>query len=102
MDLSVVVPTLNARERLSECLDALADQPRGAVGRRAVDDDDLRLGRRLEEAFGDVGSAGGHDYMAGGQIPLGLIADAETGGDAVVERTVRCRLFDALGEWAGE
>ncbi len=62
----------------------------------------LRLGRRLEEAFGDVGSAGGHDHMAGGQIPLGLIADAVAGGDAVVERTVRRRLFDALGEWADE
>jgi nanoRNase/pAp phosphatase (c-di-AMP/oligoRNAs hydrolase) len=33
------------------------------------------VGNLLREAFDDVGSAGGHDDMAGGEIPLGIFAD---------------------------
>ena len=62
----------------------------------------LHLGDRFEAAFSDVGSAGGHDHMAGGQIPLGLVAeaDADTTGREIVDQTVRRRLFGALEEWA--
>ncbi len=34
------------------------------------------LGSLLEDVFGDVGEAGGHDHMAAAKIPMGLFADA--------------------------
>jgi len=34
----------------------------------------VHVGRVLEEAFADVGSAGGHREMAGGEVPLGVFA----------------------------
>jgi nanoRNase/pAp phosphatase (c-di-AMP/oligoRNAs hydrolase) len=36
------------------------------------------LGATLREAFGDIGSAGGHADMAGAQIPLGLFSQVES------------------------
>jgi len=39
-------------------------------------DSRVHIGEVLSEAFDDVGSAGGHREMAGGQVPLGLFADA--------------------------
>ncbi|AUV81074.1 bifunctional oligoribonuclease/PAP phosphatase NrnA [Salinigranum rubrum] len=38
-------------------------------------DSRVHIGQVLDAAFSDVGSAGGHRQMAGGQIPLGLFAD---------------------------
>lgn len=35
------------------------------------------IGNILREAFDDVGSVGGHDNMAGGQIPLGVFSDLD-------------------------
>jgi len=62
-------------------------------------DSRLHVGSVLDDAFGDVGSAGGHREMAGGEIPLGIFAD-ETTDDAgfldVVEQVVTARLTAAL------
>lgn len=38
-------------------------------------DPQIHLGEILTDAFGDVGSAGGHKDMAGAQIPLGIFGD---------------------------
>jgi nanoRNase/pAp phosphatase (c-di-AMP/oligoRNAs hydrolase) len=57
------------------------------------------LGSALEAAFEDVGSAGGHRDMAGGEVPLGIFADATTDDDqllAIVEQVVTARLVAAL------
>ncbi|MFD1586910.1 bifunctional oligoribonuclease/PAP phosphatase NrnA [Halorientalis brevis] len=53
----------------------------------------------LREAFQDVGQVGGHNDMAGGQIPLGLFGDR--GEDEpellpLVSRRVTSRFFDAM------
>lgn len=63
----------------------------------------LHVGDVLTTAFDDIGSAGGHEHMAGGQIPLGLFADsvlAEADRSSLIDDAVRTRVFDALGEWA--
>jgi nanoRNase/pAp phosphatase (c-di-AMP/oligoRNAs hydrolase) len=62
-------------------------------------DSRVNVGRILESAFGDVGSAGGHQEMAGGEIPLGIFAGYEDDGPPlveIVERVVTTRLFDVL------
>ncbi|WP_435365929.1 DHH family phosphoesterase [Haloarchaeobius sp. DYHT-AS-18] len=61
-------------------------------------DSRIHIGDALKAAFGDVGSAGGHRQMAGGQIPLGLFADyADDGGLVdIVETIVTQRLVDEL------
>ena len=52
----------------------------------------------LDAAFDDVGSAGGHREVAGGEIPPGIFADAD---DAeligIVDRAVTGRLVEGLG-----
>ena len=60
----------------------------------------VNLGDVLQEAFGDVGSAGGHADMAGAAIQLGLFADVDASDrdelvDFVSNRVSR-RFFDAL------
>jgi nanoRNase/pAp phosphatase (c-di-AMP/oligoRNAs hydrolase) len=59
----------------------------------------IHIGNSLREAFDDVGSAGGHHDVAGGEIPLGLFADY-TSDDAklfdIVERVVTARLVAEL------
>jgi nanoRNase/pAp phosphatase (c-di-AMP/oligoRNAs hydrolase) len=62
-------------------------------------DSRVNVGRVLGDAFGDVGSAGGHQEMAGGEIPLGIFAGYHDDGPPlveIVERVVTARLFDAL------
>ncbi|NHN43139.1 bifunctional oligoribonuclease/PAP phosphatase NrnA [Halorubellus sp. JP-L1] len=62
-------------------------------------DSRVNVGSVLSEAFGDVGSAGGHQEMAGGEIPLGIFADYGDEGAPlvdVVERVVTKRLFSVL------
>jgi nanoRNase/pAp phosphatase (c-di-AMP/oligoRNAs hydrolase) len=60
---------------------------------------DVDLGETLRDAFGQIGSAGGHADMAGAQIPLGML-DAETDDDVamldVVESVVGERFLDAV------
>ncbi|UPV75541.1 bifunctional oligoribonuclease/PAP phosphatase NrnA [Halorussus limi] len=61
----------------------------------------IHIGNALGDIFGDVGSAGGHREMAGGQIPLGVFADLTASGtDAelvgIVARVVTNRLVSGL------
>ncbi|MFB6108429.1 MAG: bifunctional oligoribonuclease/PAP phosphatase NrnA [Haloplanus sp.] len=59
----------------------------------------IHIGDVLHDTFGDVGSAGGHHEMAGGEIPLGIFADATATDDrlmALVERVVTGRLVRGL------
>lgn len=59
----------------------------------------IHVGNLLGEAFEDVGSAGGHYDVAGGEIPLGIFADY-TSDDAqlleIVERVITARLVASL------
>jgi len=60
---------------------------------------DLDLGEALRDAFGQIGSAGGHADMAGAQIPVGIIVE-ETGDqdrEAVIEEVVTERFLETLG-----
>ena len=64
----------------------------------------LHIGNLLDDAFGDIGSAGGHHDMAGGQLPVGLLGEVDTPDDIaddLIDRSVRKRLFDTLDEWTG-
>ncbi|MDF9744646.1 DHH family phosphoesterase [Natrinema salsiterrestre] len=59
----------------------------------------VHIGDVLHEAFADVGSAGGHREMAGGEIQLGIFADAigdDTQLIAIVEQIVTARLVAGL------
>ncbi|MEF8757762.1 MAG: bifunctional oligoribonuclease/PAP phosphatase NrnA [Halobacteriales archaeon] len=57
------------------------------------------VGDVLSKAFEDVGSAGGHHDVAGGEIPLGIFADFTTDDEGfldIVEQVIVARLFDEL------
>ncbi len=59
----------------------------------------VHLGDALDAAFGDVGSAGGHYDVAGGEIPLGIFADYESDAPRlldIVEQVVTARLVAEL------
>jgi nanoRNase/pAp phosphatase (c-di-AMP/oligoRNAs hydrolase) len=59
----------------------------------------VHVGNVLSEAFGDVGSGGGHHDVAGGEIPLGIVADY-TSDDAqlldMLEQIITARLVAEL------
>jgi len=61
---------------------------------------DLDIGELLRDALGQVGSAGGHEDMAGMQVPLGILAavsdDAELA--TIVEEFIAERFFEALSD----
>lgn len=61
---------------------------------------DLDLGETLRDAFGQIGSAGGHVDMAGAQIPLGLLgevaADEEESLTDVVRDIISDRFFEVV------
>ncbi|WP_436909136.1 DHH family phosphoesterase [Halosimplex marinum] len=76
----------------------------GIVGRsihlsgRTVDSR-IHLGDALDDAFGDVGTAGGHRDMAGGEVPLGVFADYTADDEGlvdIVEQVVTARLVAEL------
>jgi hypothetical protein len=57
------------------------------------------LGEVLRDAFGQIGSAGGHADMAGAQITLGVLEAVEDRDESlleVVEAVVSDRFFEAL------
>ena len=59
----------------------------------------VHVGNLLRETFADVGSAGGHHDVAGGEIPLGLFADYTTDDSRlldIVEQVVMARLCAAM------
>lgn len=60
----------------------------------------IHIGNVLREAFEDVGSAGGHHDMAGGEIGLGIFADYASDDEnllEIVEEVVTARLTRAFG-----
>ena len=57
---------------------------------------DLDLGEALRDAFGQIGSAGGHADMAGAQIELGVMEDEETPIEEIAEGIVTDRFLDVL------
>jgi len=59
----------------------------------------LDLGEVVRDAFGQIGSAGGHADMAGAQIGLGVldtVEDEDGSLEAVVETVVESRLLEAI------
>jgi nanoRNase/pAp phosphatase (c-di-AMP/oligoRNAs hydrolase) len=55
----------------------------------------IHVGNVLKETFEDVGSAGGHYDVAGGEIPLGIFADFASDDEQlleIVERVITARL----------
>jgi nanoRNase/pAp phosphatase (c-di-AMP/oligoRNAs hydrolase) len=68
-------------------------------------DSRVHIGHVLNDSFDDVGSAGGHREMAGGEVPLGIFSDAvDDEGELVdiVERIITTRLSDSLNLRADE
>ena len=60
---------------------------------------DVDLGETLRDALGAIGSAGGHADMAGGQIPLGILAEADSSPNelqTIVTDVIAGRLFETL------
>ncbi|MFB6307765.1 MAG: DHH family phosphoesterase [Haloarculaceae archaeon] len=60
---------------------------------------DIDLGETLRDAFGRIGSAGGHADMAGAQITLGVlesVEDREEDLEAIVHDVITDRFLDAL------
>ncbi|MEF8776039.1 MAG: bifunctional oligoribonuclease/PAP phosphatase NrnA [Haloarculaceae archaeon] len=59
----------------------------------------VHVGNILNEAFGDVGSGGGHHDVAGGEIPIGIFADY-TSDDVqlldILEQVITARLVAKL------
>jgi nanoRNase/pAp phosphatase (c-di-AMP/oligoRNAs hydrolase) len=65
---------------------------------------DADLGEILRDAFGPIGSAGGHAGMAGAQIRVGVLenVDEQEGSlTSIVEQVVRERFLDAYDARAG-
>jgi nanoRNase/pAp phosphatase (c-di-AMP/oligoRNAs hydrolase) len=62
-------------------------------------DSRIHIGDVLDGAFADVGSAGGHREMAGGEVQMGVFADYTTDDTqlfAIVEQVVTARLVAEL------
>jgi nanoRNase/pAp phosphatase (c-di-AMP/oligoRNAs hydrolase) len=88
--------------------EAVQDRPEGSllafvddgiqISARSTDSR-VHIGQVLDAAFEDVGSAGGHREMAGGEVPLGVFADYTT-DDAqlcsIVEQVITSRLVAEL------
>jgi len=62
-------------------------------------DSRVNLDQVMREAFGDVGSAGGHREMAGAQVPLGVFSEMAESDEKMIELvsgTVKKRFFDSM------
>lgn len=62
-------------------------------------DSRVNLDQVMRDAFGDVGSGGGHRDMAGAQIPLGVFSDMAEADEKMIELvsgTVKKRFFSAM------
>lgn len=64
----------------------------------------LNLGKAVQKAFGEAGSAGGHATTAGAQIPLGVFSDTKDKQMLmkISEEVVMKRFFAAIGVENGE
>jgi len=63
-------------------------------------DPEMDVGELLREAFGQIGSAGGHADMAGAQLTLGVLESIEEGDESlseVVGAVIRGQVVEALG-----
>jgi len=59
----------------------------------------VHVGNVLHDAFDDVGSGGGHHDVAGGQIPLGILADYDSDDEQlldILEQIITARLVSEL------
>ncbi len=57
------------------------------------------VGEAVREAFGQIGSAGGHAQMAGGQLPVGILGDGAGEDERLVElvrEAVAERFFETI------
>jgi len=64
----------------------------------------IDVGDVLREAFDQIGSAGGHAQMAGGQLPVGILGDgADEDGRAVelVREAIAERFFETIEDHRG-
>jgi nanoRNase/pAp phosphatase (c-di-AMP/oligoRNAs hydrolase) len=62
-------------------------------------DSRVNLDRVMRDAFGDVGSAGGHRDMAGAQVPLGVFSELAESDEKMIELvsgTVKKRFFGEM------
>jgi len=62
-------------------------------------DSRIHIGNVLDGAFSDVGTAGGHREMAGGEVPLGIFAEYATDDTqlfAIVDQVMSARLIAEL------
>ncbi|GAB6861722.1 DHH family phosphoesterase [Haloplanus litoreus] len=63
----------------------------------------INIGNVLDDAYGDIGEAGGHSTQGSVEIPLGLFTGIEASEDnrdtllSLAEEAVRKKLFDAMG-----
>ncbi|MFB6353620.1 MAG: DHH family phosphoesterase [Halobacteriales archaeon] len=62
---------------------------------------DIDIGETLRQAYGQIGSAGGHVDMAGAQLPMGILGavEADDAVDSVedaLEETITDRFFEVL------
>ncbi|WP_255196706.1 DHH family phosphoesterase [Halorarius litoreus] len=58
---------------------------------------EIDIGETLREAFGQIGSAGGHADMAGAQIPVGaLVEEGEENPEQRISEVVTDRFFETL------
>jgi nanoRNase/pAp phosphatase (c-di-AMP/oligoRNAs hydrolase) len=64
---------------------------------------DVDLGETLRDAFGEIGSAGGHADMAGAQLELGILGETDDDGQLreVLESVVSERVFETLTPTTG-
>ena len=60
---------------------------------------DIDLGEVLRDAFGQIGSAGGHANMAGAQLPVGILVEGTDESDRgdVISEVVTERFLETLG-----
>jgi nanoRNase/pAp phosphatase (c-di-AMP/oligoRNAs hydrolase) len=62
-------------------------------------DSRVNLDKVMRDAFGDVGSAGGHRDMAGAQVPLGVFSEMAESDDKMIDLvsgTVKKRFFKEM------
>jgi nanoRNase/pAp phosphatase (c-di-AMP/oligoRNAs hydrolase) len=65
----------------------------------------IDLGEVLRDAFGRIGSAGGHADMAGAQITMGVLESVEERDESlreIVEAVISDRFLEALDSQAGQ
>jgi nanoRNase/pAp phosphatase (c-di-AMP/oligoRNAs hydrolase) len=68
----------------------------------------MNIGNILQDAFTDIGEAGGHSTQGSVEIPLGVFAGIDINDDnrdtllELTEEAVRRKLFEAMGVESGE